>query len=491
MLPKTYTCTFQGRKPILVTAEISLTRGRYGIKILGLPGRAVKESWARIFTSFRNMRLYPPPKKVIVNLAPADIHKLGSHFDVPIAVGILAAAGMIKADLLDQYLLAGELSLDGSLQAIRNEQMYMDAAKEFGFKGVILAGSESQTKIDGIEVVSVVHFSQVMQVLNSEPIQSLSIPKPTPFADPVYRHESDFLQVKGQTMSKRALEISVAGGHSVCMIGPPGSGKTFLASCIPSIFPPCSEQEQRDLARIYGQIGKSPPLARPFIAPHHRISLRALVGGGKKKNTGALAMAHHGVLFLDELTEFSSEVLQALTHVLDRSPSVLLITAFNPCSCGYANHSHQACHCSPAQIRRYQQRIPRSLMDRMDMKIQLDPVSYVDMVQSEVEESSKDIRERVSRVRDLQRKRLHAYPVIHCNGMIPSSLVKTLCPIDNQGQAVLTIGMREGQLSARAYDRTLKVARTIADLAGKEQIAPEHIAEAIQYRSLDRESWVG
>lgn len=510
MFVKCYAGTIVGIKAVKVDVEVNLTGGGLGLFLVGLPDNAIKESEQRIRSAFENSQRRMTAKKVVVNLAPADLRKEGSGFDLPIAVGILAATSQVLDTHLADTMFVGELSLDGSIKAVRGVLPIAAMAKECGMRRLVVSADNSREAavIEGLDIIAVKSLREVIEYLNGdidiEPQPTIDIESNittnTPFGE-------DFADVKGQQFAKRALEIAAAGGHNVLMIGAPGSGKTMLARRMPTIMPPMSLDEAIEATKIHSVAGKLKEqcgllTSRPFRAPHHLTSQVALIGGGQSPQPGEVSLAHNGILFLDELPEFGRNVLEVLRQPLeDRSITIsrakysveypsnfTLIGAMNPCPCGYYNHPTKECSCQPFAIHRYFARISGPLLDRIDMHIEVTPVAVSDLSAKSQEESSAEIRQRVIRARAIQSKRF-AGTGIHSNAMMNSAMLRTFCPLAPEVQSLLERAMERLNLSARAYDRIIKVARTIADLAGEESISTKHIAEAINYRSLDRENW--
>jgi magnesium chelatase family protein len=450
-------------------------------------------------------------RKIVINLAPADLRKEGSLFDLPIAVALLAASGQIESELVDKYMILGELSLDGTLRPIKGALPLTVRAAQEGLRGVILPEENAREAavVEGTEVIGVQSLTQVVAFLTGEEaIEPTHLDTTQVFDNESNRFGEDFADVKGQAQAKRALEIAAAGGHNVVMIGAPGSGKTMLARRMPSIMPPMTLSEALETTKIHsvaGKLGSERGLLarRPFRAPHHLTSQVALIGGGTSPQPGEVSLAHNGILFLDELPEFGRNMLEVLRQPLeDKTITVSrakysveypanfsLIASMNPCPCGYYNHPTKECTCAAGAVFRYMNRISGPLMDRIDLHIEVTPVALEELSSDRVEESSATIRERVIRAREIQTARFEGIEGVHTNAMMNSRMVREYCPLDSAARTLLERAMERLKLSARAYDRIIKVARTIADLAGEAQIAPSHIAEAITYRSLDRESW--
>ena len=508
MVIRTFTGSVTGIAATTVTVEVSITGGGLGLFLVGLPDNAVRESEQRIRSAFENSGFRMTARKCVVNLAPADLRKEGSGFDLPIAVAILAATDqVVAAPLADSYFV-GELSLDGSVRGVRGVLPIVAEAKAQGFRRVFVPreNADEAAVVDGIDVLAVESLREVAASLSGEvelepvrgELQSTLVE--APYAD-------DFADVKGQQHAKRALEIAAAGGHNVIMIGPPGSGKTMLARRMPSILPPMSLDEALETTKIHsvaGKLGTAVGLMsqRPFRAPHHMASPMALIGGGNSPQPGEVSLAHNGVLFLDEMPEFGHSVLEVLRqpledkhitisrvrYTVDYPSNFTLVASMNPCPCGYYNHPTKECSCSAAAVHRYVGRISGPLMDRIDLHVEIVPVLREELSSKEEGERSAVVRERVMRARAIQAERFRGTG-IYTNTMMSSSMLRRFCPLSEPVRRLLDAAMERLQLSARAYDRIIKVARTIADLAGAADIEPSHISEAITYRSLDRESW--
>lgn len=508
MVVKAFTGTVAGIGAVMVTVEVSITGGGLGLFLVGLPDNAVRESEQRIRSAFENASYRMTSRKCVVNLAPADLRKEGSGFDLPIAVAILAATEQIEAEKLADSVFVGELSLDGAIRGVRGVLPITAEARDRGFKRIYVPKENAMEAavVDGIEVLAVDSLTEVASSLNGE-IEIAAEDRKIDTSSEVQTYAEDFADVKGQVHAKRALEIAAAGGHNVIMIGPPGSGKTMLARRMPSIMPPMTTEEALETTKIHsvaGKLGASRGLMsqRPFRAPHHLASPVALIGGGQNPQPGEVSLAHNGVLFLDEMPEFGHGVLEVLRqpledkhitisrarYAVDYPSNFTLVASMNPCPCGYYNHPTKECSCSTAAVHRYIGRISGPLMDRIDLHVEVTPVEREEMASTTLAESSASIRERVMRARRVQAERFVGTG-IHTNTMMSSAMLREFCPLTAESRMLLDRAMERLQLSARAYDRIIKVARTIADLEGAVDIAPTHISEAITYRSLDRESW--
>ena len=510
MLVKTFCAAVNGMEVTTVTVEVSITRGIL-FHLTGLADTAVKESHDRIAAALMNNGYKFPVADITANLAPADIKKEGASFDLPLAIALLAASDKMKSDKLADYILVGELSLDGSLQPVKGVLPIAIKARKQKFKGIIVpkANEHEAAVVDTLEVYGMNNILEVINFLNGE-----SAPKPytvdtrKEFYEQQYQFELDFADVRGQENVKRALEVAAAGGHNLIMIGPPGSGKSMMAKRLPSILPPLSLSESLETTQIHSIAGKLKRNSglitqRPFRSPHHTISEAALVGGGTNPMPGEITLSHHGVLFCDELPEFSKHTLEVLRQPLeDRNITIsrakytvtypcsfMFVASMNPCPCGYYGDPTHHCVRSPGQIQKYLSKISGPLLDRIDIQCEIAPIPFKDISQATSGEPSKAIRERVMAARERQTERFKDYPHIHCNAQMSERMIHEFAEPDQESLDLLRVAMERLKLSARAYNRILKVARTIADLDNSPQVKMPHIAEAIGYRSLDRSDW--
>ncbi len=512
MLVKTFGSAVQGVDAFTITIEVNLSTP-FGFAMVGLPDNAVRESKERIASAIRQSGFKWPRARIVINMAPADVRKEGAAYDLGLAIGVLAANGQVLSEQLDRYLIMGELSLDGSLKPFKGVLPMAIQARKEGFKGMIIPASNALEAaiVNKLEIIPVANLEEAAGFLNgSIAIEPLTKDTREIFEVAQSQEGLDFVDVRGQESAKRALEVAAAGGHNLLMIGPPGAGKTMLAKRMPGIMPPLTLMEALEATKIHsvaGKLGTNASLlaTRPFRSPHHTTSDVALVGGGSYPQPGEVSLAHNGILFLDELAEFKRNVLEVMRQPLEERlitvsrarlsvefpANFMLIASMNPCPCGYYNHPDKECVCGPQNVKRYLSRVSGPLLDRIDLQLEVTPVKFEALTGQPKGESSADVRARVVAARERQQKRFQDHPNVYCNAMMPSPMMRKYCNVGPDGKDLLQKAMDILGFSARAFDRILKVSRTIADLHDSDEIKSDFVAEAIQYRNLDRENWAG